>query len=105
MLKAMRPINKKKGNKQVSVVAGGFFPGALCGAVGVVAGVGALAGRPPPGRWSGWVSGNQIVRPACPPASPSPVGACGGSPLLPAPPPPGTLVPWVGGGRLRAVGC
>ena len=47
MLKAMRPIKKKKGNKQVSVVAGGFFLGALCGAVGAVAGAGALAGRPP----------------------------------------------------------
>ena len=41
MLKAMRPIKKKKGNKQVGVVAGGFIPGALCGAVGVVASVGA----------------------------------------------------------------
>ena len=28
-------------------VAGGVFPGALCWAVGVVVGVGALAGRPP----------------------------------------------------------
>ena len=47
MMKAMRPINQKKGNKQVRMVAGGVFPGALCGAVGVVVGVGALAGRPP----------------------------------------------------------
>ena len=43
----MRPIKKKTGNGQVGVVAGGFFPGALCGAVGVMAGVAALAGRPP----------------------------------------------------------
>ena len=47
MKKAMQPINQKKGNKQVRTVAGGVFPGALCGAVGVVVGVGALAGRPP----------------------------------------------------------
>ena len=47
MMKAMRPINQKKGNKQVNMVAGGVPPGAVCGAVGVVVGVGALAGRPP----------------------------------------------------------
>ena len=63
MLKAMRPINKKKGNKQVSVVAGGFFPGALCGAVGVVAGVGAPPWPLEPVGY--WKSGCEAGPPTC----------------------------------------
>ena len=39
-MKAMRPINKKKGNEQASVVAAGCPLEALCGAVGVAAGGG-----------------------------------------------------------------
>ena len=103
MMKAMRPINQKKGNKQVRTVAGGVFPGALCGAVGVVVGVGALAGRPP---WPLEPDGTEksVCGLAWPLAFPCPIGACGKVPSSAGSPSSGYLGTLGGGSRLRGVG-